>query len=101
MARASVGKASDLPPGQATAVECGGEMVAVFNIDGRYFACSDACPHAGGPLHQGFVEGTTVVCPWHGWDFELDCGGVDPRDGVIRYEVVEEAGELFIEKPGN
>lgn len=97
--RFPVCKVTDLPAGTAKAFACGKEAVAVFNIDGRYFACSDACPHAGGPLHQGFVDGTSVVCPWHGWNFELDAEGETPKDGVIRYRVAVENDDIVVEIP--
>ena len=86
-----VARPEDLTPGNAVMVRHAGECVAVFNIDGEYFACSDACPHAGGSLHQGFVRGTKVSCPWHGWVFDLAAGPDAPRDGVLRYAVRVEA----------
>lgn len=100
MARIPAGKTSDLPPGMAKCVSHGNRAVAVFNIGGRFYACDDTCPHAGGSLHEGFVEGTTVSCPWHGWSFDLASGPKGPWDGVRRYPVViVEDGELQIEVP--
>jgi nitrite reductase/ring-hydroxylating ferredoxin subunit/multimeric flavodoxin WrbA len=63
--------------------------VAVFNIDGQYYAISDTCIHKGAPLSKGFLEGDTVTCAWHGWKYcvkngmSLHKGG----DSVNSYEV--------------
>ena len=50
-------------------------MVALFNVDGRFHAVSNRCPHRGGPLGQGFVDGAEVSCPWHNWTFDVTTGG--------------------------
>ena len=91
-----VARCEELAPGKPLRVTHAGENVALFNIDGQYYACSDACPHAGGPLHLGFVRGTVVSCPWHGWAFDLAAGPETTRDGVLRYPVREEAGQLLL-----
>ena len=67
-------RASELPPGRAKLVFLGGEPVAVFNVDGQFYAIGDACTHAGGPLSDGELEGKTVVCPWHGSCFDVTTG---------------------------
>lgn len=97
--RVLAGKAADMPADQGLVVRCGGEDIAIFEIDGQYYGCSARCPHAGGPLNQGFLDGTTVSCPWHGWAFELNCPGNPPRDGVERYRVLREGDELYVELP--
>lgn len=81
------------------AVNCAGQDIALFLIDGKYFACSNRCPHAGAQLCDGFIDGTVVTCPWHGWSFELNASGTEPRDGVTRYEVIDEDGELKVVIP--
>ncbi len=48
--------------------------LAIFNLDGRFVTIENRCPHKGGPLCDGIVSGTTVVCPLHGWRFDLDTG---------------------------
>jgi len=95
--RIPAGSAAELIPGNSRVIDGGPEPIAVFNLDGRYFACSQRCPHAGGPLSDGMTRGTEVVCPWHGWAFDLCATGDDAKDGVIRYTVVEEDGALFVE----
>jgi nitrite reductase/ring-hydroxylating ferredoxin subunit len=89
----------DLPPGESKVVDCFGESVALFNVDGKLYAISDACPHAGGPLSEGYVSGTSVMCPWHGWTFDLSPNGTPPNDGIVRYTVKVENDDIFIQAP--
>jgi nitrite reductase (NADH) small subunit len=99
MRRIAAGSAASLGVGKGRMVATPAEEVAVFNIKGNYFACSNRCPHAGGPLCDGMLSDTSVVCPWHGWDFDLTLSEDEALDGVTRYRVVVEDGELFIEMP--
>ena len=56
-------------------VEHNGVSVAVFNRGGgRFAACGAVCPHEDGPLADGWIEGDAVVCPWHGFAFDLATG---------------------------
>lgn len=95
----AVAKAADLPPGASLGVNCHGEEVAVFNIDGTYFACSNRCPHAGGPLKDSMIAGTVIACPWHGWRFDLAAPPDAPKDGVVRYPVVVEGDDVVVGAP--
>ncbi len=97
--RIPLGPVSALSPGASRVIEAEPESIAVFNVEGVFFACSSRCPHAGGPLSDGFLRGTSVVCPWHGWDFDLSVPTNDAMDGVIRYSVTQEDGELFLHIP--
>ena len=55
-------------------VTVGGEAVAVFKTPSGFRACQNTCPHAGGSLGEGAVEGDVVTCPLHGWQFDLRNG---------------------------
>lgn len=66
--------AAELQPGTGKTVVVGGEAVAVFNADGRFYAIADSCVHRGGPLGEGALHGCEVACPWHGWEFNLKTG---------------------------
>ncbi|MBI2423096.1 MAG: Rieske (2Fe-2S) protein [Candidatus Hydrogenedentes bacterium] len=92
--------ASALQENSGIHVVCDGKEIALFKMEGRYFACSNRCPHAGARLSEGFLSGTVVTCPWHGWSFDMNPGETPPRDGVLRYEVIEENGELKVVLPG-
>mgnify|MGYP000861038162 CR=1 FL=1 len=90
---------SDIPVGEGKAFTCGKHRVAVFNLDGTFHAISDACPHAGGPLSDGWLEGSEVTCPWHGWTFDVKLCDEDPKDGVCRYKVLVEGDDIKVEVP--
>lgn len=98
--RIPAGKSTSLKPGETRRIETDDDTVCIFNVEGEFYAASNICPHAHGPLHQGFVENCRVSCPWHGWSFQLDCPEDDiPRDGLWRYRVIRENDDLFIETP--
>ena len=96
----TVAKTSELGPGQAKAVDAKGTPVAIFNVGGTYYAIEDTCPHVGGPLSEGAVEGTMVTCPWHGAQFDLTSGKVltpPAAAGVRSYKVRVEGHEIKLE----
>jgi nitrite reductase/ring-hydroxylating ferredoxin subunit len=68
---------SQLPPGDVTEVMTAGIPIALCNIDGEILALSGICPHHGGPLGQGAINGENVVCPWHAWEFNCRTGRND------------------------
>ena len=94
----SVGKRDEIPPGASEVIVHEGKPIAIFNVDGAYFAISTICPHAAGPLTQGFVENGRIVCPWHGWSFPLSPEN-PPNDGLARYRVFMKGDEISIEYP--
>jgi nitrite reductase/ring-hydroxylating ferredoxin subunit len=63
-----------LAPGEITSVQVDGEPVAVYNVDGVYFATHNSCTHVGGPLDQGRLDGHNVICPWHESCFDVRSG---------------------------
>ncbi len=71
----TLGPLTAIPPGEGRAFQVRGEKVAVFRTrSGQIFAVQAACPHRGGPLADGLVGGTTLVCPLHAWKFDLATG---------------------------
>ena len=56
---------NEIAPGQARLVNIKGKEIALFNIEGTFFALENACPHEEGPLAEGEIEGHEVTCPWH------------------------------------
>ena len=64
----------ELPSGTMKEVEIDGRIIGLFNVDGVISAIDGICPHQGGPLAEGSLEGTTVTCPWHGWQFDVRTG---------------------------
>jgi nitrite reductase/ring-hydroxylating ferredoxin subunit len=94
--------AADLPPGKALAVEIDAERIALFNIAGTLYAIGDTCPHRGGPLSGGMLDGTTVTCPWHGAEFDV-CTGVNLCPPAARpvpaYPVRVSGSDIEVEIP--
>ncbi len=65
--------------------------IAVFNVNGTFYAIDDMCTHAGGPLSEGELNGDTVICPWHGSCFNVKTGQVtcgEATNPVQTYRVV-------------
>lgn len=89
---------AEVPPG--TGIECVADdrIIAVFNVDGRFYAIDGICPHAGGPLADGCLVGTVVTCPWHGWQFDVTTGKhqLTPRIEQQTFEVVENDETLYL-----
>ena len=91
---------ADLPPGECRSCEVNGQLIALFNVNGEYFALDNTCAHRGGPLGEGFVDqaNMTVQCPWHGWVFNVGTGvsPINPAAKVEKFEVKVEDGEVKV-----
>ncbi|HIB71929.1 MAG TPA: non-heme iron oxygenase ferredoxin subunit [Candidatus Marinimicrobia bacterium] len=72
--------------------------VALFNIDGEFIAMDNKCPHRGGSLGDGEIEGDIVTCPWHGWQFNCRTGKAVENDAIIvrTYEIENRSEGIFI-----
>jgi nitrite reductase/ring-hydroxylating ferredoxin subunit len=102
-----VGRVDELPEGGRLLVDAGGRSIGVFRQNGRYYALLNRCPHQGGELCRGDLVGVLessgpgefrfnpdrrlLVCPWHGWEFDLETGQsfFDPARTRVRPYVVE------------
>ncbi len=71
-----IAKSDDIQPGQTRMFEVGGKNIALFNLDGLFYAIDDTCTHRGGPLSDGELDGKEVTCPWHGAVFDVTTGQV-------------------------
>ena len=101
MPRVRVAAVADVPAGEGRVLDANGRSLAVFNVDGAFHAIDNACPHRGGPLGDGDMEGALVVCPWHGWRWDVTTGANanNPAVKVACFPVSVEAGEVFVELP--
>jgi nitrite reductase (NADH) small subunit len=91
---------SELPPAnEAKEFPCGDKPICIANVSGTYSAMDNVCLHRGGPLGQGMIEGGRVVCPWHGWAWDVKTGAAeqDPRMKVAVYPLKIENGDVLIE----
>jgi len=91
-------RAADLPAGTGRVVHVDGVAIALFNVDGRFHAIDNTCPHQGGPLGEGFLDGCRVTCPWHFWQFDVTRGHAPefPEMTIDRYVVKVEGGDVFV-----
>ena len=110
-----VGTTDEIGPGQRKIVEIDGRSIGIFNVDGRYYALRNTCPHAGARLCEGTLsglvtsggpgeytyerEGEILRCPWHGWEFDLERGHALWEDGYAAkvVPVRVESGRVLIE----
>ena len=99
MARIRVCPSSDVPAGEGRVVEAGGRTLALFNVDGAFYAIDNTCAHRGGPLGEGELDGTIVTCPWHGWRWDVKSGANanNPAVKMTCFAVSVEAGDVFVE----
>jgi nitrite reductase/ring-hydroxylating ferredoxin subunit len=74
--RHAVAAVGEIPPGTGKAFVVGGRRIALFNVDGRFHAIDDLCTHDQASLAEGTLAGTTIVCPWHGAEFDVTTGRV-------------------------
>jgi nitrite reductase (NADH) small subunit len=94
----TVARVEDVPPGTVTRVHAGEAEFALANIDDEFFATQGACLHLQGPLGDGKLEGAMIVCPWHGWRYDVRTGFND-FDHAIRirtFEVRVEDGDIQV-----
>lgn len=119
MSTHNLGSADQVPEGDRIIVELQGKEIAVFNVDGEYYAYVNWCAHQGGPSCEGNVTGTMEAeydnengnvelnyckegkilnCPWHGWEYDLTSGECLSRQGVMlpQYDIKEQEGELIL-----
>ena len=95
-----VGLVSEIPPGKAKAIVLDKFRIAVFNIEGKFYAIKDACPHAEYPLSKGLLHGEVVGCSSHNWQFNVKTGQcIRGEIDTIRTFDVEVRGEEVWVKP--
>jgi nitrite reductase (NADH) small subunit len=98
-----IGRPEDIPPREGRAVDVAGTEIAVFNLGGRFVALTNRCPHRGGPLADGILTATSVVCPLHGWKVDLQQGCVERPAGepacVETYPVRVEQDTIAVRVP--
>lgn len=69
-----VARIQDLPQREGRVVLYEDREIAIFNLGTRVLAVENRCPHKAGPLADGIVSGTTIMCPLHAWKFNLESG---------------------------
>lgn len=92
-------RVSDVPDPDKRVFEIEDRFVAVFHVDGRFYALDDCCTHDGGPLGEGTLEGLRVTCPRHGAQFDIRTGealSMPATRATASHEVKVEDDEVFV-----
>ena len=95
-----VAQTSELSPGMGKVVEADGRRLALFNVEGTFYAIDNTCTHRGGPIGEGELNGEIVTCPWHGANFNVKTGAVTnppARAGVQSFPVKVEGNDVLVE----
>ena len=96
-----VGSVGELAPGSVKEALAGGNPYAICNVDGELLAFEGTCPHAGGPLGEGTIDGNNLVCPWHAWEYNCSTG-VNTFDDSVKlasFPVKVEGDDILIDVP--
>ena len=99
--RVLVAEAADIGVGEGRVVEADGKTLALFNVDGAFYALDNACAHRGGPLGEGDLDGMVVVCPWHAWRWDVKTGANvnNPAVKMACFPVSLDGGSVYVELP--
>jgi len=94
-----VAKISDVPPGQCKTVSVNGTDLALYNVSGTFYATANACPHRGGSLGEGMLEGQLITCPRHGWQFDVTTGCLanNPQAKVATYPARVDGDDVLVQ----
>jgi nitrite reductase (NADH) small subunit len=88
----------ECPPGTAREFVAADKVIGLFNVDGELSALDGICPHQGGPLARGVLDGEWVTCPWHGWQFHVRSGqhAVNPSLKHTRFPVRVDGPQVYV-----
>ena len=89
----------EVQPGDCIGVKVDGVFVGIYNIDGKYYAMNNICPHLGGVLSYGFLEDNLIMCPLHMWEFDVTTGKCTwPESEEIQtYAVKVEGNDILVD----
>ena len=92
------GRVEDLPEGSCKTIELsGGRELALYHVNGEFYASENFCPHKGAPLAAGKLCNHVIECDWHGWQFDVRTGEcLTVSEKISTYEVVIEDGFVKI-----
>jgi nitrite reductase/ring-hydroxylating ferredoxin subunit len=96
-----VAETKDTQSSNMRPIDLDGERVGIVNVDRSYYAIGNICPHLGGPLNEGKLEGYDVECPWHGSKFDVRTGEPPTppaQQPVPAYEVMVEENSILVRK---
>lgn len=91
--------AKEIPEGTMKTFEIQQTRFIIAHTQDGFFAVADECSHDAGPIGEGHIHGSEVICPRHGARFNLRTGAVTAPPAVApidSYEVKLENGDLFV-----
>jgi nitrite reductase/ring-hydroxylating ferredoxin subunit len=99
MAFIRVARTDEIPAGTVREFQADGKSIALANVNGTFHAIDNSCLHRGGPLGQGVLSGSTLTCPWHGWEYDVTTGKIvaNPSVGVTCYKVEVKGTDIFVD----
>jgi nitrite reductase/ring-hydroxylating ferredoxin subunit len=101
MAFVCAAKVGSVPPGAVAEFDVAGKAVALANVAGKLYAINSVCVHEGGPLGEGALNGSVVICPWHAWEYDVTTGKIvgspNGAEGVACYPVEVRGDDIFVD----
>jgi nitrite reductase/ring-hydroxylating ferredoxin subunit len=97
-----VASVTSIPSGSGGIFAVGGKKIAVYNVEGVFYAVDNACSHRGGPLGEGSLRSTTITCPWHGAQFDVTSGqviGPPASAGITTYATKVDEDSVWVAIP--
>jgi 3-phenylpropionate/trans-cinnamate dioxygenase ferredoxin subunit len=94
-----VAKLSEIPPGTTKRVVVGGKAVLLCHVGESVYGIEDICTHDGGPLDQGDLEGTRIMCPRHGAFFDVTTGAALTPPAIMpvgTFKITVEGDDIFV-----
>lgn len=96
-----IGEKDDFKEKEGKEIVVDGRVIAVYKVNGKFYAIKNICPHKGWKLHEGLVNETTlsVKCPGHSWEFNIATGEYlnHPNIKVRTFNIIEEENKVYIE----
>ena len=94
-----VASVDDIPEGEGRVFNANGIPVALFKVNGEFYAIHNSCAHKSGPLGEGFLEDNVVTCPHHGWTYDITTGKClnVPTAAVRKFQVKTEGKDVLVD----
>ncbi len=94
-----VAKISEILPGEVKSYLVENEVIAICNVEGKFYALKDECTHLEFPLSDGLLEGETIICAHHGAEFDVRSGEalcMPAAEPVDTYELKVDGEDIYV-----
>jgi nitrite reductase (NADH) small subunit len=94
-----VAEMKECPAGSAREVVVENRVIALYHVEDGVYALDGICPHQGGPLGEGALQGHIVTCPWHGWQYDVRTGQHQSIRSLVHrsFPVKVEEGGIYVD----